>query len=441
MIKKLTALFITIILCLSFAGLTACKEEQTSSNSNVVLMNGFEYFDRDVQLIRIFNEFGSVDQNSNPEYVHSGEKSLKLTPLGSRVNTANPFLLLPTFSTRFEEVAFGDFSKVDKVSFWFYNAEEKIVNVGIGFGKGVIKMNTETRRDEIEKTNVEYFALNTGWNYIEYNVVPSYLALQGLNIKEVYGIVIEFDYVVSHKLADSPEVYLDDVYLTYLDQAKSTEFTMDVKTGTTDDGNKYWVVSDFENPLDAYFYSYNYKFPAPASAHPVIKNVFAGDYGVITETGTQVLLIQKKHGGTSYGWPGLVLSPEVLLKVFDAIGGDLKDNPQNYEIKFDIYNGSDYQGGWGIEYCPDYTNGQGVKVGLSFYDSVSVGAKKWQTHSYNIGTLVNKAIAVKESDPDADVKTFIEDPRLRFQWSRYNTEEDLSDRPFYLDNVRIEKIA
>jgi hypothetical protein len=342
--------------------------------------------------------------------------------------TANPYVLLPSFSTRFEEVAFGDFSNVDTVSMWFYNAEEEKVNVGIGFGTGVIKMDSSNRRDYMQKTNVEYFTLDTGWNYVEYNVEPAYLALQGLNIKEVYGVVIEMDYVESHNLADSPEVYLDDVCLTYTDTPKSTVLNMDVKTGTTSDGNQYWSLGDFENPLESYYYSYYYRYPAPVSAHPIIKPVFAGDYGVMAKSGTQGLLIQKKHGGPYYGWPVVRISETVVKAVFAAIGEDLQNNPQNYAFKFDLYNASAYTGGWSVEYEHAATWG-----------NISVKPGEWNTYSYTLSGVDSK-MGVKEDGTKYENFSKV-GGAIEFRWSRYNTESDLADRPFILDNVRIEKIA
>ena len=447
--KKLLSIILATILCLSLFTVFGCKQETNdpktydvgTMNGNVVLMNGFEYFDRDVQLVRMFNEFGKIDQNSDMKYVHSGEKSLKLTPLGSRVHTANPFIVLPASSNRFKEVAFADFTKVEKVSLWFYNAEETPLNVGIGFGKGIIRMNSESRRDEIYKTNVEYFTLKSGWNFIDYTVQHALLAMQGLKITEVYGIVLEFDYVESHNLSDSPEVYIDDVYLTYADKAFTTEFKTEVKTGTTDSGNVFWSICDFENPIEQYYLYYNYTFPAPASAHPVIKTVFAGDYGVVTKTGVNALLIQKKHGGTVYGWPSMILPSAPIKAVFDAIGNDLVENTYNYELKFDIYNGANVANGFSLEFYEGFIPTSGATDMLAFWQSVSVPKNEWKTYSFNLGTINNKALAVLEAYPDSGIKTFLENPQIRMQWSRYNNESDLSDRPFFIDNVRIEKIA
>ncbi len=433
----LKSLLLSGVMALSLLGGIACDGDNDIQNTDQpkkVLMNGFELFDRDIQLIRVFNEFGRLDENKDKQFVRSGESSLKITPLGSRVSTANPFFLLPTFSLRFPEVAFGDFSKVDSISFWFYNNEEENVNVGVGFGAGVLTESTTDRRDYINKTNVEYFSLSHGWNYIEYTVEPAYLALQGLNIKEVYGVVLEFDYVQSHQLADSPEVYLDDVYLSYLGQEKTNALEIEVEKGTTAEGNAYWQISDFENPLEAYYYYYHYKYPAPASAHPVMKAVYAGDYDAITTKGTQALLIQKKHGGNKYGWPTVRIHEKVMKAVFAEIGEDIRKNPQNYALKFDVYNASDVVGGWSVEYDNAQT-----------WSSISVQPKQWATYSYDFGK-VNAAVTKKKdaegnpTDEYNEVYTEIVG-NIRFSWSKYNEEENREDRPFLLDNVRIEKIA
>ena len=445
MIKRILSVLFALTLTFTSFALVSCRDgnEQTETQTDFVLMNGFENFDRDVQIIRIFNEFGKLDQNADLKYVRTGEKSLKLTPLGSRVHTANPYIMLPAFSTRYEEIAYGDFTKVDKVSMWFYNAEQTPVNVGIGFGKSALVMNTEIRRDEMRKTAVEYYTLSSGWNYVEYKVNHALLALQGLKITEVYGIVIECDYVTSHDLKDSPEIYLDDVCLKYAETEFSTKFSREVKTGTTEDGKPFWQICDFENPYESYYFYYNYKFPAPATAHPVIKTVFAGEYNVKTENGINVMMINKKHGGNFYGWPGLVMHGDVLLNVFSAIGEDIKNNPQNYEIKYDVYNGSNYQGGWTTEYYPEGYAWKNAKNEtedlLAVYQSVSVPAKTWKTVSYNIGKL-NEKVLDERIPEGAGVKQFTENPTIKFQFSRYNTEEDLSDRPFFVDNFRIEKI-
>lgn len=440
MSKKLKALLLAAILSLS--SLAACAGSCSGSNGDnssgdtgnkipqgevggileedKVLMNGFEYFDRDIQLLRVFNDFGVLNDNTDKQYVRSGEHSLKINPVGSRVHSANPYFLISSSSLRFEEVSFGDFSDVDKLSLWFYNSEEEDVTVGIGFGKGSLFTSGADKRDHIYKTNSEFFTLKNGWNYIEYNVEPAYLQLQGLNINEVYGITIEFDYVASHKLADSPTVYLDDVCLTYTDTPKSTDLAIKVKTGTTEEGNPYWSIADFENPLEAYYFAYMY---GPETALPILKTVFAGDYGAITKQGTQALLIQKKHGGDKYGWPRLTLHENIIKAVFAAIGDDILQNPDNYVFKLDVYNASKViNNAFTIQF--DGATSYGFKGGAP---------GTWSTFTTTFGEVDRRK--------KTDVPYTQSQGTIIFAWDRYPTASDLSDRPILVDNVRIEKIV
>ena len=445
MSKKLKALLLASVLCLS--SLVSCVAPNTASSGSdsdsdgadnggitetipqgevggiledgKTLMNGFEYFDRDIQLLRVFNDFGVLNDNTDKQYIRTGEHSLKINPVGSRVHSANPYFLISSSSLRFEEVAFGDFSKVDTVSFWFYNSEEEAVNVGIGFGTGSLFTSGADKRDHIYKTNSEFFTLQNGWNYIEYNVEPAYLQLQGLNINEVYGITVEFDYLTSHKLADSPTVYLDDVCLSYTDTPKSQELAIEVKTGTTAEGNPYWSIADFEDPLEAYYFAYKY---GPEAALPVIRTVFAGDYNAITSRGTQALLIQKKHGGDTYGWPRVTLNEKVMKAVFAEIGDDILQNPDNYVFKLDVYNASNViRNAFTIQFDGATSDGwAGGDPGT------------WATYSTTLGRIDGKK--------KTEIPYTQSQGTITFTWDRYPTASDLSDRPILVDNVRIEKI-
>ena len=434
--KKMKSILMASVFCLTaFSAVAACGKSGGDNTSDTnrpapgevgglmdgdkTLMNGFEMFDRDIQLIRVINDFGVLDDNTNEHFVRSGKHSLKISPLGHRMHNANPYFVLPTTSILYEEVSFGDFSDVETISFWFYNNEEEAVNVGIGFGKNLLYNSTSTdRRDMIQKTTMEYYSLQHGWNYIEYTMEPAYLALQELVIEEVYGVAIEFDYVESHKLVDSPEVYLDDVCLTYTDTPKSDVMEFDFKTGTTAEGNPYWTIADFENPLEAYYFFYGY---GPPSGFPVVKSVFTGDYDTVTTVGTQALLIQKKHGGDFYGWPSMRLHSSVMQGIFAAIGDDILQNPDDYVFKVDFYNAGKVRDGCTVRF-----------YGASG-DSVSVEPNQWYTYSTTIGRINER-----KTGEDPYTATL---GRIEFMWNRFNTAEDLSDRPLLLDNIRIEKIT
>lgn len=431
--KKIFTFMLAALILVSVFGMTACQNDgaavESTGNSLVKELNDFEYFDRDVQIIRMCNEFGRLDSNTDKKYVKSGEKSLKITPLGSRVHTANPYIVLPTSSTRFPELNVGDFTELDKISMWFYNAEESVVNVGIGFAKGVPSMTD--RRDVIRKTAVDYFALANGWNYIEYEFRPDLLVMQGLDITAVSGIVFEFEYVVSHDLADSPEVYLDDVKLHYAETAKSTVYSKKAKTGVNAEGKQYWSIADFEDVTDQYGFYYYYEQPAPPASHPMIKQVFAGDYGLVAKEGMGMLLIQQKHGGNYYGWPKVILSPEPIKAAIDAIGRDIYDHPENYAVTFDVYNKSAGAGGWRTEY---------YLRDINMYDMINLPQGGEEHHSISVDLIVKAYDDYKAANPETDKKSWLEEPLMYMVWDRFNTAEDTSDRQLFMDNLRIVKL-
>ena len=426
--NRLKSILLAVLMLVPIFGSCSKQEEAVQETTGKTLMNGFEYYDRDISLIRLINEFGRLEENTDKQFIHSGEKSLKITPRGSRIHTANPYFVLPTSSLRFTELAYSDFSKVDNISFWFYNNEAQNVNVGIGFTQGLLRMDTDTRREHINKTAVEYFTLKKGWNYVEYKIRPMYLALQNVKLEEIYGVVVEFDHIISNKLGTSAEIYLDDVVLTYTDEERSSDFTMEVEKGKTADGNDYWQLSDFENPLETYYYSYYYSYPAPREGYPIVKTVSSGDYNAVMTKGTSALLIQKKWGTNrgGSGWPSLMLHKEVIKAVFAEIGDDIKNNPQNYALKWDVYNDSDVKDTLNIRFEGDKS--------VPAINTVTVGSKQWNSYSATISSI-NKAI-VKEG-----YKPFSEDPGfLFFFWYSYTTEAK-DDRPFLVDNLRIEKIS
>lgn len=433
------ALILGALMSVSLFGSVSCSKNEkpeisgldgviTESTSQInikqdgkTLMNGFEYFDRDIQLIRLMNEFGIVSQNRDKEFVRTGEASLKLNPLGARLNTANPAIMLPTTSIRFSELSFGNFQKVDNVSMWIYNAESENLNVGIALSRGA---STGNQVDSVFKTNCEYYTLLPGWNYLEYTVQPKYLEIQGADVRAIYGVVVEFDYVLSHKLADSPTVYIDDVCLMELDEVKTQDFVCQVESGITEQGNKYWTITNFEDPNEAFYYFYSRTMPAPLAGYPRIQTVLASDYNLRATNGARMLKIDFESGNGEYGWPSVQLCADVIKNTMLAVGQDLIDNPQNYAIKMDVYNASDEQYGFGVEYSLSYRA----------WNSMTLLAKTWGTFSINIGDLDAIATAAQQE------KFSIAGGYLEMQCNQFRDQKNWADRTFFFDNVRIEKI-
>ncbi len=400
------------------------------------LMNGFEVFDRDVQLLRVFNRFGRLEQNTDKEYVKSGESSLRVQPFGGRIinNTANPFFIIPTVSTRFSELAFGDFSKVDKVSFWVYNTEDEELNIGVGFQtENIAVIGGRPTMDKVRRTTTTYYTVKSGWNYIEYEVLPAYLTWQGLDLKQVLGIAFEFDYVWSNDFADAPELYIDDVCLSYTDETKPTEVEIPITKTKTSAGLDTWVLCDFETSMQEwYFFSGMLSGPV-AAGQPTVKRVFAGDYGALTTEGSQALLVQKHHGaGQRADYIGLFMYPEVMKAAFNAIGEDFQNNPQNYRFAMDIYNGATVADTISVAFVG--TNNRNSS------SSITTRAGEWNNYSYHSSfDFINEI--VRGDSTDTSLNYTVNPSYLRFAWGDYSSTGVYDDRPILIDNLRIEKIA
>lgn len=434
--NKLIKIFCVIFALIFTFSFSACKNDDTNT-SNAELMNGFEMFDRDVQSVRLFNSFGRVEQNSDLQYVKCGASSLHIQPFGGRIiaNTANPYIILPTSSARFTELAFSDFSDVKAISFWIYNAQESEQSIGISLQVGEIMTGQNrpaignSRVDRAQRTVSEYFKLKTGWNYIEYEIKPEYLELCALDIdkksfkiEEVFGIAFEFDYVWSNDFIDAPDFYLDEVKVIYGDNKGSLDITITEKD--LGDGLKSWMLCDFESLGQAYYF-YSRISAMSAAAQPVVKQVFAGSYGALASDNGYSLLTLRKHGAGQTGdYVGIFLSEKVFDKAFSVIGEDVKVNPQKYVIKFECYNAS-------LNITSIALGYGGSKSQSSF----TLKSKEWTE-------CVTPSFAHLNNYPASTERIYTENPGwLRFAWGDYSSTNNYDDMPILIDNIRIEKIA
>ena len=97
------------------------REESRKEPTEIVLAD-FEKWAPDFQTLRLRNEFGSIDVNTDTDYVKSGKQSAALTVVGSS-GSENPWFFVNTVSTRFA-YDYSDFSCIDSISAWFYNASD-----------------------------------------------------------------------------------------------------------------------------------------------------------------------------------------------------------------------------------------------------------------------------------------------------------------------------
>ena len=433
-IIKLISLLLSVVLLF---GVTACSKSKDQESDRVVI-NDFEVFDRDIQLINVFNRFGRLEQNTDAKFVKSGENSLHIQPFGGRIinNTANPFMVIPTVSTRFSELAYGDFSKVDTVSFWLYNKEEYEYEIGIGFQAGKISSSKDRPRlDLVKRTPTEYYTVKSGWNFIEYKVNTARLKLHGLNLEEVLGIAIEFDYVWSNDFNDAPDLYMDQLSIKYTDEERPTELEVPIKKQTTADGRDSFVICDFETPGQSWYFFTGTLSSAIGAGSPVVKQVFAGDYGAVCDLeNSQALLIQKKHGAQQYAeYIGMFMYGEIMKAAIDFIGEDIVNHPENYVFCMDVFNGSSVTDSMSLAFI----NTEKIKDYSS--TSITTKAKEWNYFTYHSNF---KAMSETKSAIDNQLPSYVSDPGyVRFAWSGYAKSGDYADRYILIDNIRIEKVV
>lgn len=420
--KRIFATALSSLLLFSAISFSSCNKEENgetqvtdpnAGNAELVLLNGFENFERDFQLLKLLNKFGQVNVNENAEYVRSGKVSAQLRPLGFGSSTAEPFLVLPTYSTRFE-FGYGDFTNVDKLTFSVYNAEEAPIEMGVGLTKGAIASLTN-RLPMVAKTSTEYFTLQSGWNEVEWIFDPAYMSMQdGFNLMEVQGVYLSFEGQRSFELDAAPTLYLDDVYIHY-GEAKSTALDLGLKK---DAEKGVWEILDFEKFSQTYAYWVN----SPTTHCSTAKIVSAQDAGIIAETNNVLqTTIRPSFGQPGYSY--LYFSGEPFKEAIAAIGEDIKTNPQNYVVKMDVFNASavtqTLQFGFGVG--EDWAQTRTIS-------NLASGA--WGTLEANCSTLGTKA-----------GNLFVQDPaNVRVLFPLYTTETDKRDRTFYFDNIRIEKV-
>ncbi len=441
--KKFITFLLSAITATTALGLTACAEWKNSDSKNtenekIVTLNGFEEFLKDVQSIRLFNGFGAVYQNKDAKYVKSGNASLRLCPVGEDFTTSPPYIVIPTYSITFD-YGYGNFTNMDKVTVQVYNAEEEAIPMGMGL-TGITR--THQFVEQAIRTNAEYYTLQPGWNLIEYCVEPAYVALQDVGdafgIKDVYGIFFEFErQTEKHSLEKAVNVYLDDVRLHYAETAKplTSDFSLN-----SDSEKGVWELGDFENPMQNMFLYIPYTNPSTVLGLPSLRVVNAAKHNIVAKSGVNVMELTKRAGVTDASAAYVMFSEKIMQQAFANIGEDIKNNPQKYSIKFDIYNTSTSKDSLLIEYVSDssYEADQNhLKSYLS--SSTTLEPKTWTTYSIEI-SKIDASIQSRAAESGLTPILFSEHPgRINFSFAQYYSSTNTADRVLLLDNFRIEK--
>lgn len=207
--------------CLTLGVAVGCgdndDDKKTSENPKEVMLADFEKWAPDFQTIRLRNEFGSVDVNTDSAYVKSGKQSAALTVVGAE-GAEKPLFFVNTVSGRFD-YDYSDFSKIDSVSAWLYNASQTDETVYVGLITSIVSI------EQVGYEKYETFTLKSGWNEVVYKPDMNYVisAVGQEEYDGIKGVYFMFDNPHAATKAKGKKFYVDDIKLNYGEEKPYSE--------------------------------------------------------------------------------------------------------------------------------------------------------------------------------------------------------------------------
>lgn len=332
--KKLLAIILAVLTMLSALSMVACNEEADNSgtqDTSNILFNGFEQFERDFLTMRVVDHaFGSVNICRDKNFVKFGEASALFRPRGTYHGTGKPIIYLPLYSDRFE-YDYTDITKFEKISAWFYNAQEEPFRVGMGLQTATISCNQTL--DSTSRTVAKSFDLLPGWNYVEYDLDPKYLdCTTTLDRSHAYGMFIQFEYVDPFRTEESPYIYCDDIRIHTSETAVQGSSTFGLKA---DAEAGVWEVANFEDERQLQFF--NIASNVVETRRATLEVVNASEVNTSATSGSNVLKATLRSSYAANHSCTFTLSGQVLREVFATIGSDIIEHPENYSLCYDYF--------------------------------------------------------------------------------------------------------
>lgn len=203
-----------MLACSSAAVLTACGGDNAQE-----MFATYETWQDGFYNINMMDGFGRISRSD--EQAHGGEYSAKLQPLGSHTDGEAPYFYYPMQIEGGGGYNYTDFSRLDNISFWMYNAESEEVTFELCIVASVADVyGTDC------KTVQEVTLAPAQWTQVTYK--PDYEALQNMcDITNVAGFAFRFANQNSSDIADAPVLYLDDLAFSV-----SEEPLAEIKTST-----------------------------------------------------------------------------------------------------------------------------------------------------------------------------------------------------------------
>ena len=393
--KKIFGLMLSFVLLFSLFSFVGCNENESKGDTQAgeVVIADFEKWAPDFQIMRPMNSFGVVSVNEDPQYVHGGEASAKLQPMGGYSVQKVPYVYFPLSSELFS-FNYCDFSLVDYITFFIYNAQDEAAALDFGLVTTIVDINNT------ERASGGTFQLQPGWNEIVYYPDLTIINLS-YDITDIQGIYLGFENAGVRDPEDAPVFYLDDVVMRRLDEPVEVENIIELDEGE---------ICDFEKAYQQYIITYD----CPnTKCIPDMSIVEAAEYGLTAPSGEKVLRIVTKPGDATEGsWPRFTI-PEKIVRESGFMNIPSEEWSE-YRFCFEVYAETQNR-----TFFPEF-----YSQGGSNWTATNVSARRgqWVTYSVDFTNFSEDVV----SNPGF----------IKIAWAEYI---DAGELVFYFDNFRVEK--
>ena len=389
-IRKICSSLLASIILFTVCVFVGCQSQPTETPSEIttIKVRDFEVYNPDFMSLQMYKYFGKIEENTDKQFVSSGEKSAKFTLLGSPVY-AGPSVFIPLYST-YADYNYKDLTKIDKVVMSMYNAEDFDMPITVNF-------------EFFDGTETEFqkFTLKSGWNEISISFDLDWLNLF-LNVKDCSGMNIFFENysLEGYTLENCPVCYLDDIRLV---------------------GRKgEWVEKDsiVLDPYEICGFEKLYQAgvvvtTSEDSSKPLVASIIGEENGIKPTEGNKMLKLTFENG--SVGWPRFYLSDKLMEKVKLS---QYKENVDDYYLCYSVYNATASRAKISTGYY--FLGGRGYAYAEDNY--ISAGC--WTEYSISLRKLSEKCL----TEIDDNYRFFIQfDSNLP------------AGTTYYFDNFRIVK--
>ena len=437
--KKVIVFILSILMCVSSIGFFGCGK---TANKDVILAN-FEQWGPDFQLIRLFNNFGKVTRNSDPQFVNSGKYSAKFQTVGGYVDSSNPLIYFTAISDLFE-FDYRNFTEYSEISCYVYNATGKTKEVTVGLVTSVASSTS------ISLAQGQIFVLEPNqWTRIDYWLDIDFLSLF-LDLENIEGVYFQFENTGNMYVDDQNVYYLDDLKLV---ASKSKQTIQDIIE--VDSGEVCYFEKSYQN------YIVTAEIPTSESTAISLSTVNTAEYQLPESFGTKALkctvhsTLDESQSVSKIIFTEKLLS-KTLLKTSDADVEDLNYLKTTF-FAFDVYTTDDYTGyanQFSVWYTTKGYGGNGSYVWPLATKDMYYGVVNGREVRFERGTFDKYAPnfkAVKDEVATYKVSLyelaygraagsgidFLKNPGKISIWVQRNTTG--RDITYFFDNFRIEK--